>query len=509
MVNAGGREDLARSGNSARPGLSEIKSTARAAFPGRSAPPTISRFPASEPTPTMSAFTALLEKYSKPGPRYTSYPTAPYFHTGFTEADWARELDESQDPARGLSLYAHIPFCDTLCYYCGCNMVATGEYDKATRYLDHLEREMGQVAARVDPGRKVRQLHWGGGTPTYLKPDDIRRLMAMIRARFDIAPDAEMGCEADPRELSREHLAALRESGFNRLSLGVQDLDDRVQKAVNRVQPEALIAQVHGWARELGFDSINMDLIVGLPHQNTTSFARTLDRVLEWAPDRFAIFAYAHVPWMKKHQKLIDEDALPSFAVRLDLQQLIHERLAAAGYLNIGMDHYAKPEDELVRAQRGKTLWRNFQGYTTHKHCDILAFGASSISQTRDVYMQNEKNLKRYQELVAAGRLPVERGLRLTAEDQIRRELITRLMCDLELDMEAFGREFGVDFAGKFADGLADLPPLADDGLVRMDGRRIVVTDLGRLFLRNIAMVFDAYLRQPAADNQPRYSRTA
>jgi oxygen-independent coproporphyrinogen-3 oxidase len=456
----------------------------------------------------MSEFTALLEKYSKPGPRYTSYPTAPYFHTGFTETDWRHELQASQEASRGLSLYVHIPFCDTLCYYCGCNMVATGEYSKATQYLGHLEQEMSRVAELTDPRRQVRQLHWGGGTPTYLKPDDIRRLMGMIRARFNIAPDAEMGCEADPRELTREHLVALRESGFNRLSLGVQDLDEQVQKSVNRVQPEAMIAQVYGWARELGFQSINMDLIVGLPHQNTASFAHTLDKVLVWAPDRFAIFAYAHVPWMKKHQKLINEADLPAFATRLDLQQLIHERLGAAGYLNIGMDHYAKPDDEMVKAQRTKTLWRNFQGYTTHKECDIYAFGASSISQTPDVYMQNEKNLKHYQELVGAGHLPVERGLKLTQDDHIRREAITRIMCDLEMDTAAFGTEFAIDFDAYFGEGLVDLPPLAADGLIKLEPNKIVVTDLGRLFLRNIAMCFDAYLKQASTD-QPRYSRTA
>lgn len=456
----------------------------------------------------MSEFTALLEKYSKPGPRYTSYPTAPYFHTGFSEADWVEELRSSQKLERGLSLYAHIPFCDTLCYYCGCNMIATQHYDKAALYLHYLEQELERVARLTDPRRQVRQLHLGGGTPTYLKPADIRRLMDMIRARFQIAPDAEMGCETDPRELTREHLAALREAGFNRLSIGVQDLDPQVQQAVNRVQPEALIRKVYDWARELGFASINMDLIVGLPHQNLASFAHTLDQTLAWAPDRFAIFAYAHVPWMKKHQKLINEPDLPSFATRLDLQQLIHERLGAAGYLNIGMDHYAKPDDELVKAQRGKTLWRNFQGYTTHKACDIYAFGASSISQTPDVYMQNEKSLKKYQDLVGAGHLPVERGLRLTRDDHIRREAITRVMCDLELDMDAFGAEWGIAFRDYFADALAELPPLAADGLVRLEPARIVVTDRGRLFLRNIAMSFDAYLKQ-ASQDQPRYSRTA
>ncbi len=456
----------------------------------------------------MSALTDLLEKYSKPGPRYTSYPTAPYFNTEFTEADWRAELAASQKPDRGLSLYFHIPFCDTLCYYCGCNMVATGDYKKAYQYLDYLDMEMAQVAELTLPSRPVKQLHWGGGTPTYLRPQDIRRLMALIRNRFSIADDAEMGCEADPRELTREHLIALRETGFNRLSIGVQDLDDRVQKAVNRVQPEGMIKEVYGWARELGFSSINMDLIVGLPHQTLDSFARTLDKVVAWSPDRLAMFSYAHVPWMKKHQKLILEKDLPDFATRLDQQQLIHDRLGAAGYVNIGLDHFAKPNDEIVKAQNSKSLWRNFQGYTTHKECDIYAFGASSISQTPDTYVQNEKNVKKYQDLVAQGHLPVERGLRLTRDNQIRRDAITTVMCDLELDKASFSANWGVDFDTYFADALKDLEPLAADGLVRLEAKYVEVTELGRLFLRNIAMCFDNYLKQQSTD-QPRYSRTA
>jgi len=457
----------------------------------------------------MSELTALLEKYSKPGPRYTSYPTALYFQPEFGEAEWWAELAAAQDPARGLSLYFHIPFCDTLCYYCGCNMVATGDYSKAERYIEHLDREMALVGALSDPERKVHQLHFGGGTPTYLRPEDIRRLTERIRARFVIADAAEMGCEVDPRELTREHLAALRAAGFNRLSIGVQDLDPAVQKAVNRVQPEDLIAKVYGWSRELGFSSVNMDLIVGLPYQSVASFSRTLDRVLDWGPDRFAVFAYAHVPWMKKHQKLILEKDLPDFPTRLALQQLIHERMAAAGYINIGLDHFARPEDEMVKAQRGKTLWRNFQGYTTHKDCDILAFGASSISQTPLAYAQNEKNVKKYQESVAAGRLPIERGLRLTPEDRIRRDAITRVMCDLELDYAAFSAAWGVEFEALFSDALTELAPLAEDGLLRLEPGRLVVSDLGRLFLRNIAMCFDAYLKRPDAGETPRYSRTA
>ena len=449
----------------------------------------------------------LLRKYSVPGPRYTSYPTAPSFHTGFGEADWQAALAV---PARGraLSLYTHIPFCDSLCYYCGCNMVATQDYNKTRPYLAALEREMATTAAHIDPARRVHQLHWGGGTPTYLNPDDIRVLMAATQRHFTLAGDAEISCEIDPRELTRAHLEALRECGFNRVSFGVQDMDPGVQQAVNRIQSARLIEQVLDWSRELGFSSINLDLIVGLPKQTPDSFHRTLEQVVRWAPDRVAVFAYAHVPWMKKHQRLIRESDLPDLAARLALQQTVNAQLGEAGYVNIGLDHYARPEDELVRTQQNKTLWRNFQGYTTHKDSDILAFGASSISQTVDAYMQNEKNLKRYQERVGYTGLAVERGIHLTRDDQIRRDAITRVMCDLELDFSGFGAQWSIDFARYFADALADLRPLADDGLVELDGGRITVTGPGRLFLRNIGMCFDRYLKDTASDT-PRYSRTA
>ncbi len=449
----------------------------------------------------------LLQKYSVPGPRYTSYPTAPYFHTGFGETDWREALARARSD-RELSLYAHVPFCDSLCYYCGCNMVATRDYSKTQPYLAAIEREMERTAALVDPARVARQLHWGGGTPTYLNPDDIRRLMAMMRRYFTIAPDAEVSCEVDPRELTYEHLAALRETGFNRLSFGVQDMDPDVQQAVNRIQSEFLIRQVLDWARELGFSSINLDLIVGLPKQTVESFNRTLERVTNWAPARLAVFAYAHVPWLKKHQSLINEADLPDAATRLGLQQAVNDALGAAGYVNIGLDHFARPEDELVRAQQNKTLWRNFQGYTTHKDCDILAFGVSSISQTADVYMQNDKNLKRYQDRASANGFAVERGLKLTRDDQVRRDAITRVMCDLELDFTAFGKEWDVPFADYFADALTQLRPLAEDGLVEIESDRICVTPTGRLFLRNIGMCFDRYLKE-AAGERPRYSRTA
>lgn len=449
----------------------------------------------------------LLRKYSVPGPRYTSYPTAPYFHTGFGETDWAEALAAPAE-GRGLSLYAHIPFCDSLCYYCGCNMVATRDYGKTVPYLAAIEREMAETASRIDGRRMAHQLHWGGGTPTYLNPDDIRNLMAIMRHYFRVAPDAEISCEVDPRELTRAHLEALRESGFNRVSFGVQDMDPAVQQAVNRIQPPELIRQVMDWSRELGFESINLDLIVGLPKQTVESFRRTLAQVVEWAPDRLAVFAYAHVPWMKKHQQLIREADLPDAAARLGLQEAVNKSLGEAGYVNIGLDHFARPEDELVRAQRNKTLWRNFQGYTTHKDSDILAFGVSSISQTADVYMQNEKNLKRYQDRVGYTGFAVERGIRLGRDDRIRRDAITRVMCDLALDFAAFGREWDIDFADYFAVSLADLRPLADDGLVELAPDRVTVTETGRLFLRNIGMCFDRYLKE-AAGERPRYSRTA
>ncbi|MEO6146443.1 MAG: oxygen-independent coproporphyrinogen III oxidase [Sulfuriferula sp.] len=455
----------------------------------------------------MQASFALLEKYSKPGPRYTSYPTAPYFSTAFSEADWRAELVRSQASGRDLSLYVHIPFCDSLCYYCGCNMVATQDYTKATAYLDVLFDEIERSAELAGGGRVVRQIHWGGGTPTFLKPADILRLSQHLHRYFMVAEDAEIGCEVDPRELSREHVQALKQAGFNRISLGVQDLDERVQRAVNRLQPLALIEQVYGWMRSEGFNSINMDLMVGLPHQTVASFNATLDEILALSPDRLAVFGYAHVPWLKKHQKLILEPDLPDFATRISLQELIQHRLSEAGYVYIGMDHFARHDDELVRAQQQKTLWRNFQGYTTHRDCDILAFGASAISQTDEVYAQNFKRLTDYHTSVSQGSLPIERGLRISLDDKIRRDAITRIMCDLELDKAVFARTWGLDFDTYFAQSLTELQALSADELVELTPERVRVTEAGRIFLRNIAMTFDAYLHQPQ-DASPRYSRT-
>lgn len=451
---------------------------------------------------------ALLTKYSQPGPRYTSYPPAPHFAEDFGIGQWRQEIIESQDSARPLSLYVHIPFCDTLCYYCGCNMVATQKYGKATEYLDFLKREIDAVAALADPARPVAQLHWGGGTPTFLKAEDIRDLAAHLRARFNFAADAEVSVEVDPRGLTREQVQALRESGFNRASLGVQDIDEKVQQAVNRIQPLSLIEEVYGWFRAEGFSSINLDLMTGLPHQTLDGYRKTLAEIVRLNPDRLAVFGYAHVPWLKKHQKLIVQSDLPNFATRMAMQELILDTLETAGYVHIGMDHFAKPEDELVKAQRGKTLWRNFQGYTTHRHADIYAFGASSISQTEDIYAQNEKRPDGYQKLVGEQGLATVKGYRMTTDDKIRRDVITELMCDLSLSKAAIESRWNIGFDDYFADSLRALEPLQADGLVEADAKEIRVTALGRLFLRNIAMGFDAYLNAPKKD-APRYSMTA
>jgi oxygen-independent coproporphyrinogen III oxidase len=459
--------------------------------------------------------TSLVHKYSKAAPRYTSYPTALHFHTGFDAAAWQHELQVSRDSGRDISLYAHIPFCDTLCYYCGCNMVATRDYSKAERYLQVLLQEMALVADTASADRLVRQMHWGGGTPTYLKPDDLVKLHQAFAGRFRMADDAEIGCEMDPRELTRVHVDALASCGFNRLSLGVQDLDPQVQEAINRIQSQDLIEQVYGWIRDAGINSINFDLIIGLPHQTPERFARTLDAVIAMAPDRLAVFNYAHVPWMKKHQRLIPEAALPTLDQRLELLRMTLDRLTAAGYVHIGMDHYAKPEDELVRAQQQGSLYRNFQGYTTHKDCDILALGASAISQTENAYAQNTKVLSEYRDAVTAGRLPIERGLHVTPEDQLRRAAITQVMCELRLDKRAFSAAWNIDFDDYFAAALPQMEEMRQDGLLALQGDELRVTEIGRLFLRNIAMLFDGRQMETkplssdqAIQVQPRYSNS-
>src|SRR6056297_806725 len=425
----------------------------------------------------------LARRMSRPGPRYTSYPTAPQFHDDFGADDYATALDRL-DPAQPLSLYTHVLFCAKLCHYCGCHMKVTDRQQPVMKYLGYLEREMDLVADRLGP-RLVRQIHWGGGTPTTLGPDGIERLMAHTRRRFTVAADAEIGLETDPRTLTLAHLEAARRAGFNRLSFGVQSFDAVVQDAIGRVQPFDQVEQAVAWARALGFEGLSFDLIYGLPHQTPERFARTLDLAASLGPDRLSVFGYAHVPWMKKHQRLIDADALPGAEDRLRLYALAFETLTARGYRHVGMDHFARPDDPLCRAQDAGTLHRNFQGYATHADCALLGFGASAIGGLGHAYAQNEKGLPAYYAAIDAGRLPIARGLELSGEDVLRRHVITRLMCDFALDKQTVEACFGIDFDTHFAAALDSLAALETEGVVVLGSDRIVVPERGRPFVRN------------------------
>ena len=419
----------------------------------------------------------------------------------------AAKIDAAREPRRGLSLYFHIPFCESLCWYCGCTTVITTQRDKGALYLQYLDKEMEQMSRRVDPKRQVVQLHWGGGTPTFLSPGEIRWLGQSIRKHFNFAPDMEAGVEIDPRRLTRDHVAALREVGFNRASIGVQDFNPAVQTAVHRIQPREQTEQAIRWARAAGFPSINLDLIYGLPYQTVESFDKTLEEIIKLGPDRLAVFSYAHVPWMKPAQKILEQEAaLPSAETKLNILKLVIEKLTQNDrYTYIGMDHFARPSDELAAAQRQKTLQRNFQGYSTKGGADIYAFGMSAISQADGVYWQNIKDLPGYYAAMDAGCGPFAKGYILSSDDKIRRHAIMRLMCDLSLDYAALSKDLGIDFAAYFAVELESMTDLEKDGLVRRDAGGLVVHDVGRLFIRNIAMRFDRYL--PAAKER-RFSRT-
>ena len=440
----------------------------------------------------------LVQKYNVAGPRYTSYPPATKFTDAFTWPVLAEKIAANNETERDLSIYFHIPFCETLCWFCGCTTVITKDHAQGPPYLDYLEKEVAQMAARLNPKRKVVQLHWGGGSPTFLTPDEIRKLGGIIRKHFKFSDDIEAGVEIDPRRLTREHIVALREIGFNRASLGVQDFDPQVQEAIHRIQPRDLTQQTLDWARESGFGSVNFDLIYGLPHQTAGSFNHTLDTVLEMSPDRLAVFSYAHVPWVKPAQKILEQKILPTAEVKLQLLKNVIERLTENNrYVYIGMDHFARPDDELAVAQRSKTLQRNFQGYSTRGNADIYSFGMSAISQIPDAYWQNEKELPRYFAALDAGRAPLTRGYLLTDEDKIRRETIMRVMCDLALDYTAMGDQLGINFAGHFAKELESLAPFEADGLVKRNANGLEITDAGRLFIRNLAMCFDNTLASP------------
>ncbi|MBX2990162.1 MAG: oxygen-independent coproporphyrinogen III oxidase [Bacteroidetes bacterium] len=451
----------------------------------------------------------LLKKYDTPGPRYTSYPTAPLFSTSFTAEDYRQEIldTNTDDVTSDISLYFHFPFCDTLCYFCGCTMMVTRDRNRIAEYLRYLKKEIDMIAPLLGRNRKVTQIHWGGGTPTHLSPEELLDIGEYIKAKFNVDPEVEMSVEIDPRELTQKHLGTLRHIGFNRMSMGVQDFDERVQKAVNRIQPEELSLQVLKWAEALDFHSINLDLIYGLPFQTVESFEKTVKKVLHFSPDRIAVFNYAHVPWMKKHQQLIHPEDLPTPEQKLDILKMTIELLASHGYEYIGMDHFAKPTDELSVAQKEKTLYRNFQGYSTKSGADLYGFGMSSISHFQNIYAQNEKTLQEYYKAIDSGRLATHVGYKMTEDDHVRKYVIMRLMCDLELTIPAVEEKFGIDFNEYFGSSISQLGRFVDDGLVEISSDKITIVGAGRLLLRNIAMCFDAYI-DAIGKTKPVFSRT-
>lgn len=449
---------------------------------------------------------ALIAKYDKAGPRYTSYPTAVQFHDGFGEAEYREQAAASNAAGRPLSLYFHIPFCDTVCFYCACNKIVTKNRRHTLPYLERLHREIALQGALFDRSRPVAQLHWGGGTPTFISAEQMRALMRVTGEQFQLLGDdsGEYSIEVDPRETDDSTVALLRELGFNRLSLGVQDFDPQVQQAVNRLQSREKTLQVMDAARSEGFHSISVDLIYGLPFQTVASFGRTVEDIIAQGPDRISVFNYAHLPELFKTQRQIDASALPPPAVKLEILKAVSERLAAAGYVYIGMDHFAKPDDELALAQQAGTLYRNFQGYSTHADCDLIGFGVTSIGMVGDSYSQNLKGLEDYYACIDQNRLAVFRGVQLDADDRLRRAVITDLICHFALDFATVERRYAIRFRDYFALELAELIDMEADGLLVLSADGLRVLAPGRLLIRNICMVFDRYLR---VQRQTRFSK--
>lgn len=452
---------------------------------------------------------ALVEKYDRPGPRYTSYPTAPQFHTAFAVDDYAAAARASNASAapKPLSLYVHIPFCRSLCYYCACNKIITQKSERAVEYLDYLKREIAMQAALFDGSRKLTQLHLGGGTPTYFTSEQLADLMQTLGQAFNLdASDAhEFSLEVDPRTVVPEQIHSLRALGFNRLSFGVQDFDPAVQAAVNRVQSEEQTRELVEAARAAGFKSVSVDLIYGLPLQTLASFDVTLSKIIELRPDRIAAYSYAHLPQRVAAQRLIRPEDMPPPERKLELLELTIRRLTEAGYVYIGMDHFALPEDELSLARANGTLQRNFQGYSTHADCDLIGLGVSSIGKVGDSYSQNVKELSRYYARLDSGQLPVQRGYRLSEDDCLRREVIMALMCQGRVDFAIFEARYGIRFVDYFAGALALLHELVLDALVEIHADAIVLLPQGQLMMRNVAMAFDAYLGE---GQQGGFSRT-
>ena len=448
-----------------------------------------------------------LAKYNRPGPRYTSYPTAPVWNDSFGPADLESVFDKAETAKTPVSLYMHIPFCESLCLFCACNVVIQKNKAVAPPYLDVLKRETERISRSISKDRPVVQFHWGGGTPTYLSPEQIEDLFEFTRERFHFVPDSEIGIEVDPRVTSRAHLETLRKLGFNRLSMGIQDFQAEVQKAVHRIQPFEMTRDLLFSARKLGFDSINVDLIYGLPYQTPESFAHTVDQIVDLSPDRIALFSYAHVPWLKKQQGSFIGH-LPEGMVKFEIFRTGLLKFVEAGYLYIGMDHFAKPGDELAVSQQKRTLHRNFQGYTTKAGADLYGMGITAISGIQSAYAQNHRDIPSWQKAVEERGLATMRGYHLSEEDRLRRAVISRLLCHTVVLKEEISREFSVDFDEYFAEELRRFEPFREDGLVLLENGEIRATWLGRIFIRNLAMVFDPYLEKQQLAAKPLFSKT-
>jgi len=447
----------------------------------------------------------LLRKYNQPLPRYTSYPPATELKPEFEEINFRAAIAVGNYKKTPLSLYCHIPFCDTACYFCGCNTIITQRKEIVEPYLDYLFRHIEQMAELISSERTVHQMHWGGGTPNYLSMSQIEKVWTTIKQHYQFAPDAEISIEVNPRNLDREYIFFLRELGFNRISFGIQDFNPEVQEAVNRIQTEALLFNTMNWIKAAGFESVNVDLIYGLPYQTLETFRDTIYKTLQLDPDRVAVFNFAYVPWLKPVQKKISQDALPQAAEKLEILKMTIEELTQNGYQFIGMDHFAKPNDELSLAQNEGQLHRNFQGYTTKPESDLIGFGITSISMLDDVYTQNHKKLKDFYQAIDAGKLPIERGVSLNRDDVVRRTIIMELMCQFQLSkddlQEKYHISFEQDFDEYFFKEQLELKKLEADGLLEVSHNFIQVTPAGRLLIRNIAAVFDAYLQRKIMAN--------
>jgi oxygen-independent coproporphyrinogen III oxidase len=446
-------------------------------------------------------------RYNRPGPRYTSYPTAPVWTDRFGPTEHEEAIAQADQKQSPVSLYMHLPFCESLCLFCACNVIIQKNKGVAPPYIDVLKKEVDHISRGVSRDRQVTQFHWGGGTPTYLSPEQIEDLFTYTRERFTFAPDAEIGIEVDPRVTSRAHLETVRQMGFNRLSMGIQDFKPEVQKAVHRIQPYELTRDLIADARELGFASINVDLIYGLPHQSAESFAHTVKQILSLSPDRIAMFSYAHVPWLKRQQGSFVR-FLPEGMQKFDIFRSGLLTFMEAGYLYIGMDHFAKENDELAISQRNRTLHRNFQGYTTKAGADLYGMGISAISGIQECYAQNFRDIPSWEKSVNERGIATMRGYRLSPDDIIRREVISRLLCHTVIVKDEISEKFAIDFDEYFAPELEHLKMPQEDGLVVVTNKEIRTAWLGRIFIRNLAMVFDPYLEKQQLGSRPLFSKT-